>query len=152
MLANAGGFSMWWARQDSNLQPDRYERPALTIELQAPPACRIETTGNGADTPYNAVGDPAMPRSPVGTFCWPPGLMRDQQEAMMFRWAVICLVISLIAGGLGLTGVSVFAKRLSLIFFALFFLGFLALVGFAYLVSSAVYHSELVPALVAVSV
>ncbi len=30
----------WWARQDSNLQPDRYERPALTIELQAPPGCR----------------------------------------------------------------------------------------------------------------
>jgi hypothetical protein len=28
----------WWARQDSNLQPDRYERPALTIELQARPA------------------------------------------------------------------------------------------------------------------
>jgi uncharacterized membrane protein YtjA (UPF0391 family) len=70
----------------------------------------------------------------------------------MFRWAVICLVISLIAGALGLTGVSVFAKRLSLILFALFFLGFLALVGFAYLVSSAVVHSEIVPALVAVSV
>jgi len=70
----------------------------------------------------------------------------------MFRWGVICLVISLIAGGLGLTGVSLFARRLSLILFALFFLGFLALVGFAYLVSSAVYHSELVPALVAVSV
>jgi len=33
---------------------------------------------------------------------------------------VICLVISLIAGGLGLTNVSVFAKRVSLIFFALF--------------------------------
>ena len=30
-------FFYWWARQDSNLQPDRYERPALTIELQAPP-------------------------------------------------------------------------------------------------------------------
>ncbi len=70
----------------------------------------------------------------------------------MFRWAVICLIISLIAGGLGLTNVSGVAKRLSLIFFALFFLGFLALVGFAYLVSSAVYHSEFVPALVAVSV
>jgi hypothetical protein len=28
-------MSLWWARQDSNLQPDRYERPALTIELQA---------------------------------------------------------------------------------------------------------------------
>ena len=38
MLANARGSWMWWARQDSNLQPDRYERPALTIELQAPPA------------------------------------------------------------------------------------------------------------------
>jgi len=74
------------------------------------------------------------------------------REAMMFRWAVICPVISLNAGGLGLTSVSVFAKRLSLIFFALFFLGFLALVGFADLVSSAVYHSELLPALVAVSV
>ena len=70
----------------------------------------------------------------------------------MFRWAVICLVISLIAGALGLTGVSVFAKRLSLILFALFFLGFLALIGFAYLVSSAVVHSEVVPALVAISV
>ena len=70
----------------------------------------------------------------------------------MFRWAVISLIISLIAGGLGLTTVSVFAKRLSLIFFALFFLGFLALIGFAYLVSSAVNHSDLVPALVAVSV
>ena len=31
---------MWWARQDSNLQPDRYERPALTIELRAPGAVR----------------------------------------------------------------------------------------------------------------
>lgn len=28
----------WWARQDSNPQPSRYERPALTIELQAPSA------------------------------------------------------------------------------------------------------------------
>ncbi len=27
--------AFWWAGQDSNLQPDRYERPALTIELPA---------------------------------------------------------------------------------------------------------------------
>ncbi len=27
---------IWWARQDSNLQPDGYEPPALTIELRAP--------------------------------------------------------------------------------------------------------------------
>lgn len=70
----------------------------------------------------------------------------------MFRWAVICLVISLIAGGLGLTNISAFAKRLALIFFALFLMGFLALIGFAYLLSSAVVHSGLVPALVAASV
>jgi uncharacterized membrane protein YtjA (UPF0391 family) len=63
----------------------------------------------------------------------------------MFRWVIICLVISLIAGGLGLTNISVFAKRLSLLFFALFFIGFLALGGFAYLVSSAVNHSYLLP-------
>ena len=24
----------WWTRQDSNLRPNRYERPALTTELQ----------------------------------------------------------------------------------------------------------------------
>jgi hypothetical protein len=27
--------SAWWARLDSNQEPDRYERPALTIELRA---------------------------------------------------------------------------------------------------------------------
>jgi uncharacterized membrane protein YtjA (UPF0391 family) len=39
----------------------------------------------------------------------------------MFRWAIICLVISLIAGGLGLTNISKLAKRLSLIFSRCFF-------------------------------
>jgi len=70
----------------------------------------------------------------------------------MFRWAIICLVISLIAGGLGLTNISKLAKRLSLILFALFFLGFLVLLGVAYLLGSALAHAELVPALVAISV
>ena len=70
----------------------------------------------------------------------------------MFRWAVICPLVSIIAGGLGLTNISGVAKRLSIIFFALFFLGFLALLGFAYLVAGAVSRSELMPALVAVSV
>ena len=32
-----GQSSEWWAWRDLNPQPDRYERPALTIELQAPP-------------------------------------------------------------------------------------------------------------------
>lgn len=70
----------------------------------------------------------------------------------MFKWAVICLVVSLLAGGLGLTNVSAFAKRLSMILFALFFLGFLAFLAFAYMVGSAIAHADLLPALVAVSV
>ena len=69
----------------------------------------------------------------------------------MLRWAIICLVISLLAGGLGLTGISGLAKRLSMIFFALFFLGFLLFLAATYLVVGAA-TSSLVPALVAVSV
>lgn len=69
----------------------------------------------------------------------------------MFRWAVLFLILSLIAGGLGLTNISQFAKRISMILFGLFFLGFLALLGFAYLVSSAISRSGLAPALVAIS-
>lgn len=65
----------------------------------------------------------------------------------MFKYAVVFLVISLIAGALGLTNVSIIAKRVSLVLFALFFLIFLALLGFAYLVSEAVSHSWLMPAL-----
>ncbi len=55
----------------------------------------------------------------------------------MFKWAVIFLVISLIAGGIGLSGISSFAKKIAMVLFALFFLGFLALLGFAYLLGSA---------------
>src|SRR6476469_9976648 len=46
----------WWACLDSNQEPDRYERPALTIELQAP------QQRSGAATIYRARGIPAMPR------------------------------------------------------------------------------------------
>ncbi len=66
----------------------------------------------------------------------------------MFRWAVIFLVLSLVAGGLGLTNISDVAKRISMVLFVLFFLGFLAFLGFIYLVGSAVSHAELIPALV----
>lgn len=52
----------WWARQDSNLQPDRYERPALTIELQAPPRDgRGGAAGNGARFVYRDGRGGAMP-------------------------------------------------------------------------------------------
>jgi uncharacterized membrane protein YtjA (UPF0391 family) len=64
----------------------------------------------------------------------------------MFKYAVIFLVISLIAGALGLTNVSRFAKRVSLVLFALFFPVFLALIGFAYLLSEATAAPALMPA------
>jgi hypothetical protein len=35
----------WWACLDSNQEPDRYERPALTIELQAPPRAAAREGG-----------------------------------------------------------------------------------------------------------
>jgi hypothetical protein len=49
----------WWARQDSNLQPDRYERPALTIELQAP--ANASQGRRLRQMNYMASTDPAMP-------------------------------------------------------------------------------------------
>jgi uncharacterized membrane protein YtjA (UPF0391 family) len=55
----------------------------------------------------------------------------------MFKYAVFFLALSLIVGALGLTNVSRVAKRISLVLFALLFLVFLALIGFAYLLSEA---------------
>src|SRR6188472_83149 len=58
---------------------------------------------------------PLIRRATSGNFC-------------LLKYAIVFLVISLIAGALGMTSVSRIAKRISLILFALFFLGFLALV------------------------
>ncbi|GLK70979.1 hypothetical protein GCM10017643_10940 [Ancylobacter dichloromethanicus] len=58
--------------------------------------------------------------------------------ARMIKYAVIFLVISVIAGAVGFTGVSALARRISLLLFGLFFLGFLLLIGFAMLVDQAV--------------
>jgi uncharacterized membrane protein YtjA (UPF0391 family) len=60
----------------------------------------------------------------------------DERDTM-FKFAIIFLIISLVAGAVGMTNVSVMAKRISLILFGLFFLGFLALLGFAYLLGAA---------------
>jgi uncharacterized membrane protein YtjA (UPF0391 family) len=67
----------------------------------------------------------------------------------MFKYAVIFLIISLVAGALGRTNVSAIAKRISLILFAVFFLVFLILLGFAFLVGEAIDHTWLVPATLA---
>lgn len=55
----------------------------------------------------------------------------------MFKYALLFFLISLGAGAVGLTNLSTFVRRISLVLFALFFLGFLALLGFAYLLGEA---------------
>jgi uncharacterized membrane protein YtjA (UPF0391 family) len=64
----------------------------------------------------------------------------------MLKYAIVFLIISLIAGALGLTNVSQLAKRVSLVLFALFLLAFLALIGFAYLVGEAMAGSAVATA------
>jgi uncharacterized membrane protein YtjA (UPF0391 family) len=56
----------------------------------------------------------------------------------MLRYAIIFLILSLVAGAFGLTNISALAKKISLILFALFFIGFLLLLGFAWLVAGAI--------------
>ena len=55
----------------------------------------------------------------------------------MFKFAVFFLVISLVAGAAGMTNISAIAKRISLILFGIFFLMFLALLGFAWMIGEA---------------
>jgi uncharacterized membrane protein YtjA (UPF0391 family) len=62
------------------------------------------------------------------------------RSAVMLKYAIIFLIISLIAGALGLTNVSAIAKRISLLLFGLFFVVFLILLGFALLVEKAIDH------------
>lgn len=56
----------------------------------------------------------------------------------MLKYAAIFLIVSIIAGATGMTGVSAVTRRISLTLFALFMLGFLLLAGFALLVDRAV--------------
>ena len=49
----AKSLKYWWAREDSNLQPDRYERSALTIELQARSRSSAEICNR---RPYQRIG------------------------------------------------------------------------------------------------
>ncbi len=71
----------------------------------------------------------------------------------MFKYAVLFFLVSLVAGAVGLTNISAFAKRVSIALFLVFFLSFLALLGFAYLLGEAFEagsHSMLAPAVVLV--
>jgi uncharacterized membrane protein YtjA (UPF0391 family) len=56
----------------------------------------------------------------------------------MLKWAIFFLVLSLVAGAVGLTSVSAIAKRISMVLFALLFLAFLGLLLFAWMISAAI--------------
>ena len=55
----------------------------------------------------------------------------------MLKYAVIFLIVSLVAGAVGLTNVSSLARTISMVLFGLFFLGFLLLIGLAMMVDHA---------------
>lgn len=66
----------------------------------------------------------------------------------MFKYALLFFLVSLGAGAVGLTNISAYARRVSIVLFAVFFIGFLALLGFAFLVGEAFEagrHSALTP-------
>jgi uncharacterized membrane protein YtjA (UPF0391 family) len=56
----------------------------------------------------------------------------------MLRFAIIFLIISLVAGALGLVNISTVARRISMFLFALFFLIAAALFGIVVLIGEAV--------------
>lgn len=58
----------------------------------------------------------------------------------MLRFAILFLIISLIAGALGLVNISTVARRISMALFAVFFLMAAALFGMVALVGEALVH------------
>ena len=56
----------------------------------------------------------------------------------MLKFAILFLILSMVAGAIGFTSVSVIAKRIAMILFALLFLGFLALLAFAWVIGEAI--------------
>jgi uncharacterized membrane protein YtjA (UPF0391 family) len=60
----------------------------------------------------------------------------------MLKFAIVSLVVSLIAGAVGMTNTSAILRRIVVVLFALFFLGFLALLAFAYLLGAAFHAGQ----------
>ena len=56
----------------------------------------------------------------------------------MFKYAFFFLIISIVAGAVGFTGISDFARKISFILFGILFVIFLLLLGFAALVDKAI--------------
>jgi uncharacterized membrane protein YtjA (UPF0391 family) len=61
----------------------------------------------------------------------------------MLKYAILFLIISLVAGALGFTSVSVVARRISMAIFAIFFLLAAIVFGLVYLVGEAIVNSAL---------
>jgi uncharacterized membrane protein YtjA (UPF0391 family) len=63
---------------------------------------------------------------------------RHRTGPLMLRFAVIFLIISLIAGAFGLVNISDIARRISMILFAIFFLLAALLFGMVVLIGEAI--------------
>jgi uncharacterized membrane protein YtjA (UPF0391 family) len=61
----------------------------------------------------------------------------------MLKYAILFLIISLVAGALGFTNASVIARRISMAIFAIFFLLAAIVFGLVYLVGEAIVNSAL---------
>jgi uncharacterized membrane protein YtjA (UPF0391 family) len=70
-------------------------------------------------------------------------------ETPMLRWAIIFLIISIVAGAFGYINISEFTRRISIVLFALFFIGFLVFLGLALLVVDAASTPLILSALIA---
>lgn len=55
----------------------------------------------------------------------------------MFKYAVLFLIVSFIAGAIGLTNISQVARRISMVLFALFFLMAALIFGIAWMIGEA---------------
>ena len=56
----------------------------------------------------------------------------------MLKYAILFLIISLVAGALGFTGLSGIARKISMVLFAIFFVLAALFFGFVYLVGEAI--------------
>ena len=64
----------------------------------------------------------------------------------MFKYAFFFLIVSIVAGAVGFTGISDLARKISFILFGILFVIFLLLLGFAALVDKAIQPAMLLPA------
>jgi uncharacterized membrane protein YtjA (UPF0391 family) len=73
--------------------------------------------------PWSRSGAEPEPGTPVVSLA-----LLDIGSNAMLKWAILFLIISVIAGALGFTGLSATAARISKILFAIFFVLFLLVV------------------------